>query len=54
MDKKSAAMWQYRWKDEVIAAGLLLAAGFLINAGIQIKGLFMDRSEERRVGKECG
>ncbi len=42
MDKKSAAMWQYRWKDEVIAAGLLLAAGFLINAGIQIKGLFMD------------
>ena len=24
MDKKSAAMWQYRWKDEVIAAGLLL------------------------------
>lgn len=42
MDKKPTAFWQYRWKDEVIAAGLLLAFGFMINAGIQIKGLFMD------------
>lgn len=42
MDKKRAAAWQYRWKDEVIAAGFLLAAGFLINRGIEIKGLFMD------------
>ncbi len=42
MDKKPTAFWQYRWKDEVITAGLLLAFGFVINAGIQIRGLFMD------------
>ncbi len=42
MEKKGAGMWQYRWKDEVITAGLLLAFAFFINAGIQIKGLFMD------------
>lgn len=42
MEKKRAGTWQYRWKDEVIAAGLLLAFAFFINAGIEIKGLFMD------------
>lgn len=42
MDKKHTAMWQYRWKDEAITIGLLLAAGFIINRGIQIRGLFMD------------
>lgn len=42
MEKKGAGMWQYRWKDEVITAGLLLAFAFFINAGIRIKGLFMD------------
>lgn len=29
-------------KDELIAAGLLLAFGFFINRGIEIKGLYMD------------
>lgn len=42
MEKKRAGVWQYRWKEEVIIAGLLLAFGFIINAGIQIRGLFMD------------
>ena len=42
MEKKRAGVWQYRWKDEVITAGLLLAFGFMINAGIEISGLFMD------------
>lgn len=42
MEKKRAGVWQYRWKDEVITAGLLLAFGFFINAGIEIRGLFMD------------
>ena len=42
MEKKRAGVWQYRWKDEVITAGLLLAFGFMINAGIEIRGLFMD------------
>lgn len=42
MEKKTAGLWQYRWKDEVITAGLLLAFAFFINAGIEIKGLFMD------------
>lgn len=42
MEKRQTGMWQYRWKDEVIAAGLLLAFGFLVNGGIQIRGLFMD------------
>ncbi|MCI9146794.1 MAG: hypothetical protein HFG73_00795 [Hungatella sp.] len=42
MEKKRAGVWQYRWKDEVIIAGLLLAFGFFINAGIEIRGLFMD------------
>ncbi|RKD34853.1 hypothetical protein [Lacrimispora algidixylanolytica] len=30
------------WKDEVIAAVLLLAFAFFINRGIEIKGLYMD------------
>lgn len=30
------------WKDEIIAAGLLMAFAFLINRGIEIKGLYMD------------
>ena len=42
MEKKKTGMWQYRWKDEVITAGLLLAFGFFINRGIEIRGLFMD------------
>ena len=42
MEKKRAGVWQYRWKDEVITAGLLLAFGFMINAGIEIRGLVMD------------
>lgn len=42
MDKGRAAFWQYRWKDEVITAGLLLAFGFAINTGIQIRGLGTD------------
>lgn len=36
-DKKSALL-----KNEVIAAGLLLACAFFINRGIEIKGLYMD------------
>jgi len=42
MEERRASAWQYRWKDEVITAGLLLAFAFFINAGIKIKGLFMD------------
>lgn len=42
MDKKHAMMWRYHWKDEVLAAGFLMAFAFFINRGIQIKGLFMD------------
>jgi len=42
MEEKRAGVWQYRWKDEVITAGVLLAFGFFINAGIEIRGLFMD------------
>lgn len=30
------------WKDEIIAAALLLAFAFFINRGIEIKGLYMD------------
>ncbi len=42
MEEKRANIWRYRWKDEVITAGLLLAFAFFINTGIQIRGLFMD------------
>ena len=35
MEKRRAGIWQYRWKDEVIAAGLLLAFGFFIKSGDQ-------------------
>lgn len=31
-----------KWKDEIIAAGLLMAFAFFINRGIEIKGLYMD------------
>lgn len=40
-DKKFMAGWG-SWKDELIVAGLLLAFAFIINRGIQIKGLYMD------------
>ncbi len=42
MDKKHSAAGAYRWKEEVIAAGLLMAFAFFINRDIEIKGLFMD------------
>ena len=42
METKRSAVRFYRWKDEVIAAGLLMAFAFFINAGIEIRGLFMD------------
>lgn len=42
MGKKNSAVWSYRWKDEVIVIGLLTAFAFLINSGIEIKGLFLD------------
>lgn len=42
MERRDSGIWRYRWKDEVITAGLLMAFACLINAGIQIKGLFMD------------
>lgn len=31
-----------KWKDELIVAGILLAFAFIINRGIEIKGLYMD------------
>lgn len=31
-----------KWKDEIIAAGLLMVFAFFINRGIEIKGLYMD------------
>ncbi|WP_349946223.1 hypothetical protein ABFV83_19320 [Lacrimispora sp. BS-2] len=34
--------WISGWKDEVIAAALLLGFAFFINRGIEIKGLYMD------------
>lgn len=34
--------WKAEWKNEVIAAVLLLAFAFFINRGIEIKGLYMD------------
>lgn len=33
---------KYEWKDHVIFMGLLLAAAFWVNRGIEIKGLYMD------------
>ncbi len=42
MEKRRAGIWQYRWKDEVIAAGLLLAFGFFINRRVEIRGLCAD------------
>lgn len=42
MEKKRSVRWLYHWKDEVLALGFLMAFAFVINAGIQIKGLFMD------------
>lgn len=35
-------VWRSRWKEEVLACGALLAFAFLINASVQIKGLYMD------------
>ncbi len=37
-DKK----WKAEWKEEIIAAALLLGFAFFINRGIEIKGLYMD------------
>ncbi len=34
--------WIAGWKDEIIAAALLLGFAFFINRGIEIKGLYMD------------
>ena len=34
--------WLTGWKDEIIAAALLLGFAFFINRGIEIKGLYMD------------
>lgn len=45
MEKKDSLAKFYRWKGEVIAAGILLAFAFFINAGIQIRGLYMDDLE---------
>ena len=48
MDKKNAVyrkrsmVWRYRWKEEALAYLALLSFGFLINASVQIKGLFLD------------
>ena len=42
MEEKNTGLRFYRWKDEVIAAGLLLAFAFFVNREIRIAGLFMD------------
>jgi len=42
LETKRSAVRFYRWKDELIAAGCLMAFAFFINAGIEIRGLFMD------------
>ena len=42
MEGKNTGLRFYRWKDEVIAAGLLLAFAFFVNREIRIAGLFMD------------
>lgn len=34
--------WISEWKEEIIAAALLLGFAFFINRGIEIKGLYMD------------
>lgn len=34
--------WAAQWKDEIIAAAILLGFAFFINRGIEIKGLYMD------------
>ena len=42
MDRKNSAVKWYRLKDDMIVAILLMAFAFIINAGIEIRGLFMD------------
>ena len=34
--------WISEWKEEIIAAALLLGFAFFINRGIEIKGLYME------------
>ncbi len=42
MEKKDSLAKFYRWKGEVLIAGALLVFAFLINAGIEIHGLYGD------------
>ena len=42
VEKKDSLAKFYRWKGEVLIAGALLVFAFLINAGIEIHGLYGD------------
>lgn len=42
VEKKDSLAKFYRWKGEVLIAGALLAFAFLVNAGIEIHGLYGD------------
>lgn len=42
MEKKDSLAKFYHWKGEALILGALLAFAFFINAGIEIRGLFMD------------
>ena len=39
MERKNSFVKIYRWRDEAVFAGILLAFAFMINHGIEIRGL---------------